>query len=208
MWPRDGNELTCLRRPWEGGGFPKETGGAEVRVREMDGRQGRIKELRREARAVRPCVRVLPAFEGLEQDSVGGLIPDGGEERGSCDGGLRCTNISVDLRWVQTVAGDHGEHLGCWARTYLGGRHVPSGQGPLHTSCCFLFEPATEFWRLNVDRIQAPMRGHFSPSDGRCWKSDTSSCAQGVGSGGFGATGWGWGASWYRLTGRPSGNSY
>lgn len=105
MWPGDGNELTCLRRPWEGGGFLKETGGAEVRVREMDGRQGWIKELRSETRAVHPCVRARPAFEALEQGAVGGLIPDGGEERGICDCGLG---------WVQMVAEDHGEHQGCW----------------------------------------------------------------------------------------------
>ena len=46
MWPEDGNELICLRRPGQGGGFLKDTGGAEVGVREMDGRQGWIKEFR------------------------------------------------------------------------------------------------------------------------------------------------------------------
>lgn len=46
----------------------------------MDGRQGWIKGLGRVARAIDPCVRVLPAFEALEQDAVGGRIPEDGKE--------------------------------------------------------------------------------------------------------------------------------
>lgn len=32
-----------------------------------------------------------------------------------------------------------------------------------HHGCCFLLEPATEFWHLNVAQIQVLTRGHFSP---------------------------------------------
>lgn len=66
----------------------------------MAGRAG-SRSSEREAGAVYRCVRVLPAFEGLEQDAGAGwgLIPVGAR-RGSCDRGLRSTNISVDLRGV------------------------------------------------------------------------------------------------------------
>lgn len=110
-------------------------------------------------------------------------------KRRGCDGGLGSTNVSVGRLWFSSDRSRWWLVTSASTKDACGGGGVTSCRGTTTPQLLLSLGACHGILMCECGRSPGTKKGPLSPSDGRRWKTDTSSCAEGVGTGDFGATG-------------------